>query len=740
MTWLWLVAWISTAIAGDLRFAVMPFDNAGGPEFEALGVGLQSMVTTDLARIEGVTVVERARLKDLLTEMKLGQSGVVDPSTAVEVGKVIQATHVVVGSFTVVGETMRLDARASNVATGRVAFEASKTGDREAFFELEAEMVTELLAKVGAELSARDRFRIGRHTADFGAFSTFSRGVALFDAGRYAEARRTLEEASREDPTFELVTVTLADIQAVQERAESKARAARVAEAEEAFVVHQEAAARQATALSDLLALARDPDRTWQQRSAANLLIVTALGWGHTNHAGFSTLRRSSDAFALRRLGEQAYQSLYDELRPRVPEWFPVYVGPNGWFNEERDVDYVFPRNHRRFFEADNHYFNLSSCPDHAHKMTAELFEMLWLPRLRRLDLQREAWQTSKGCMKQRKYLDGMEDLAKDYQRISQYGAATAILDELTKTTDDARRLERIARLAADVRAEAEAMEALPEDSLGREVFANRAARRGSAAPKPAQLQEMIREKLLHEVHYRVRGEIPHRDPLFVSGIPTWLITLENLQLTTGPRTGVDETTSLRHYAEVSRGRSVEPPTVLIIGGTPHTDVKATVTLDFRPADDWWVAKPTMPKGEVWSPLENRPTSGLLVGLREIQTHPICDPLTKKLVRPVPLRGIGALVHDGKLVLAEVTEAYPEPESCSLSDPPLQDVQIGKVLASRPLKRERVRLVVTVDGSEVIAAAGSTRVKAPLPEPPTGFVGLFAKDDGYVELSEPTLE
>jgi len=739
--WWLLVFWVSTAWADGLRFAVMPFDNAGGAEFEALGVGLQSMVTTDLARARGVTVVERARLQDLLAEMELGQSGLVDPATAARAGRLVQATHVVVGSFTVVGDRMRLDARAAEVASGGVTFEASKTGEREAFFELEAAMVTELLAKVGAEVSARDRFAIGRHTADFDVFTTFSQGVALFDAGRYAEARRTLEDASRRDPAFELAAVTLADIRKVQERAEAKARAARIAEAEEAFVVHQQAAAREAAVVSELSSIARDPSRTWQERTTANLLLVTALGWGHINHGGFSTLRRSADAFALRRMGEQAYQGVWNELRPRVPEWFPVYVGPNGWFSDERGMDFVFPRNQRRFFVSDNHNFNLSFCADHAPRVDEDLLEMLWVPQERQLDLQRDVWQASKHCMDRRVYLSGMQDLATRYRSLSRFGLATAVLEELTASTDDAATLERIARLASGVRRDAEAFERLEAGSLAWEIVRFRAARRGRV-PGPDELDGLDREALLQKVHWFIRKELPRRDPFFLSGVPSWLVSRTEDELVSGPRTAVDGADALRHYAERARStRSGVRPSLVVLGGVPRTDLRASVTLDYRPADDWWaLQQPFPPREEGWAPVEGRPTAGLLVGMREIETGPVCDPVSNELVAPVPLRAIGALVHDGELVLAEVEEAYPEPESCRSSTTTPADIAVGRILARRPLKRSQVTLEVSVKGDRIEASAGGSRVRATLPEARPGFVGLLARGDGYVELSDVELE
>src|SRR5213078_5264160 len=98
------------AHAATMRVAVMEFTNASrDPELESLGKGLQSMVTTDLANVQALQVVERERLKDVQGELQLSRGQGFDKTTAAKIGKLIGATHLFVGSYTVVGDKMRLD-------------------------------------------------------------------------------------------------------------------------------------------------------------------------------------------------------------------------------------------------------------------------------------------------------------------------------------------------------------------------------------------------------------------------------------------------------------------------------------------------------------------------------------------------------------------------------------------------------------------------------------------------------
>src|SRR5262249_62143286 len=95
---------------------------------------------TDLPAVPSLAVAERARIGELRKELKLSRSAWADPQTALRVGKLAGATHLVTGSFAIVGGKLRLDARVVAIATGKVAFATSAEGERDAFFEVEKQV------------------------------------------------------------------------------------------------------------------------------------------------------------------------------------------------------------------------------------------------------------------------------------------------------------------------------------------------------------------------------------------------------------------------------------------------------------------------------------------------------------------------------------------------------------------------------------------------------------------------
>lgn len=131
--------------------AVWPFSNGGSfgsdPwDYEALGIGLQQMLITELSLNSGLRLVERSRIREIIEELDLGRSGYVDPNTTAEVGRLVQARYMIVGGFVDANGTMRLDARIDDVETGEVLTEtATKVeGDRKNLLD----MVVELGVKI----------------------------------------------------------------------------------------------------------------------------------------------------------------------------------------------------------------------------------------------------------------------------------------------------------------------------------------------------------------------------------------------------------------------------------------------------------------------------------------------------------------------------------------------------------------------------------------------------------------
>ena len=200
-----------------LRVAVMDFTPAStSAEFAPLGAGLQSMITTDLGELPMFVLVERARLKDIEAELHLSQTGAVDKATAAKIGSLAGASHLLVGSFTVVGGRMRIDARMFAVDSGAIALSEKMEGAQTSFFELEQSLVKKIVASVGVKLGKKEKADLAKpQTTDFEAFAKYSQGLTLADEKKTKEAVEAMQAAVAKDPNFTMAATKLSQLSAL---------------------------------------------------------------------------------------------------------------------------------------------------------------------------------------------------------------------------------------------------------------------------------------------------------------------------------------------------------------------------------------------------------------------------------------------------------------------------------------------------------------------------------------------
>lgn len=145
-----LAARAQNAPAPDRRptIAVLYFNNGAigkAADFEALSKGIADLLITDLSANPNIRVVERDRLQSLLQEQDLSQTNRIDDATALRLGKVLGAHHIIKGGFVVDPKgRMRLDAHAVNVETTKVDYVETVSGKSDDVLDLIAQLSTKL--------------------------------------------------------------------------------------------------------------------------------------------------------------------------------------------------------------------------------------------------------------------------------------------------------------------------------------------------------------------------------------------------------------------------------------------------------------------------------------------------------------------------------------------------------------------------------------------------------------------
>jgi len=209
-----VLLFIGLVWADTKTVAISYFDNTSGSEqYNPLSKGLADMLITDLSNVKSLKIVEREKLESLLKEIALGDGKFIDPNTAQKLGKGLGAGYMLTGSFFIIGETMRIDARLVDVGTGEVTMAEEITGEKDTFFELEKNLVNKLIATLNIDLSKSEQRRVKKvQTESFNAFSAYSSAITAIDNEDYDASKQLLEKAIELDDNYEIAWDRLDDI------------------------------------------------------------------------------------------------------------------------------------------------------------------------------------------------------------------------------------------------------------------------------------------------------------------------------------------------------------------------------------------------------------------------------------------------------------------------------------------------------------------------------------------------
>jgi curli biogenesis system outer membrane secretion channel CsgG len=148
LAWATALATPLAAQAGEAdtrpTIAVLYFTNSAlvrHEDYEPLSKGITDMLITEFSTSSAIRVVERDRLQKLLEEQDLSASKRVDEATAVRLGKILGAHHLLIGGFVIdPKQRMRLDVRSVDVETSRVEYVETVSGKAEDVLELVSDL------------------------------------------------------------------------------------------------------------------------------------------------------------------------------------------------------------------------------------------------------------------------------------------------------------------------------------------------------------------------------------------------------------------------------------------------------------------------------------------------------------------------------------------------------------------------------------------------------------------------
>jgi serine/threonine-protein kinase len=296
--------------------AVTDFRNiSANAEDDWLGTGISETVTADLRGFEGITLVPRGRVHELMRTLGQ-QTGDVDDTLRIRAGRELGARWILTGSFQRAADAVRVTASLLDVATGRAVHTTKVDGRLNDIFSLQDRLVHDLAEGLRTVTSSGGV--ITQETGIVGAYEAFSKGLLNLRADTY-------ESLDRAVMMFERAI----EFDSLHARAHLELGAAYATKADYLGMAHLRDRAE--VSLRRALELQPDSVRAWRELG----LVLLAMG---RDSEGFDALRRAveldpADAGAVGSMARALFiaRAQFDE----AATWFERALEQNpkgGWF------------------------------------------------------------------------------------------------------------------------------------------------------------------------------------------------------------------------------------------------------------------------------------------------------------------------------------------------------------------------------------------------------------------------
>jgi TolB-like protein len=175
---------------------------SGNPEDDWLGTGISETLTADAGQLEGVAVVSRERVSEVLKTIahETGERG---DRVFLRAGRELHARWVVSGGFQRSGDAVRVTASLTDVESGELAGTTKVDGSLHAIFDLQDRLVRALATTLRAAVTPA--VNTPQETTAVEAYEAFSRGLLNLRAETFESLDRAVwlfERAVAVDPTY----------------------------------------------------------------------------------------------------------------------------------------------------------------------------------------------------------------------------------------------------------------------------------------------------------------------------------------------------------------------------------------------------------------------------------------------------------------------------------------------------------------------------------------------------------
>lgn len=198
--------------------AVIDFSNiTKDPSCDWLSGGIAETVSVDLKKIVSLRIVSREKVLKVLG----GQaSESIAEKEVINLGKTLGVRWLVWGGFQKMGNTIRITSRFAEISSGEIIGSAKVDGTMEDIFQLQDQIITELMFSLNLDVSDTEKKKIASpETLEVEAYEYYAKGRQIINQmGREGmpKAQEFFEKAMEKDPEYALAYSGLGNLLALK--------------------------------------------------------------------------------------------------------------------------------------------------------------------------------------------------------------------------------------------------------------------------------------------------------------------------------------------------------------------------------------------------------------------------------------------------------------------------------------------------------------------------------------------
>jgi len=184
--------------------------NSANPKYEFIGKGITELISFELSKSKGITLVEREKRTQMLEEMEFSLSDLTDTGRQLEVGRLLSARFIIFGELIDMDSIMLISLRMIEVETGQVVWREKLNEPLANYSYISGFFAKSILDFMKVDV-AQSTVAVTEEKVvkDEEAAIALSNAIDSYDKKDTSEAKKSLAKARKLDPENKVVDLYL---------------------------------------------------------------------------------------------------------------------------------------------------------------------------------------------------------------------------------------------------------------------------------------------------------------------------------------------------------------------------------------------------------------------------------------------------------------------------------------------------------------------------------------------------